>query len=190
MPTVWEYADHVAAGDTGYWRAATRRAAQVIDHRHPEVDHTRQIPMVQTLLQTAALLTYALARSNGEDPTTVCVSALHRWAAEHAVPQPPPADSSSNSAHWIEGAQRWRRDLDTAVDRQRRDLGELLRHAGHDVPAAAARGLHRYSPDPVVLVWLDLADIDPPLARAQVGTYDHYPAPRLALGVAALNDIA
>lgn len=189
MPTIWEYAEHVAADDTSHWQAATRRAAHLIAHHHPHVDLHSRIPLTQILLQTTALLTYALTRSNGDDPLTASAVAVHAWAAEHAVPEPPEPDGPMDSAQWETTIRRWQHAMGAAVDRQRRELALLLEQAGHDVPPPGFHALDRYSPDPVVLVWLDLADTDAPQTPAQYGTFDQYPGPRLSLGLAALADI-
>ena len=56
MQTIQDYADEVAANDKGQWRAATRRAAELIRHRHPTVDLSRRIPLTQILLLERALV--------------------------------------------------------------------------------------------------------------------------------------
>ncbi|GAA0546450.1 hypothetical protein GCM10010172_30150 [Paractinoplanes ferrugineus] len=68
MQAIAEYADEVAGGDTGGWRAAAPRAVQLIEHRHPTVDLSHRLPLTQILLQTGALITYGLAARDGVDP--------------------------------------------------------------------------------------------------------------------------
>ena len=75
-----------------------------------------------------------------------------------------------------------------SADRQVRDLGELLRAAGHPVPDPGRRGLDRHCADPVVMVWIGLVDTDNPGAGGV--TIDDFPAPLLSLAVSALGDLA
>jgi hypothetical protein len=58
MPTIWEYANQVAAGDTGSWLAATRRAAILLAPTHPVIALPRRIPVHQVLVQTTSLVVY------------------------------------------------------------------------------------------------------------------------------------
>jgi hypothetical protein len=145
--------------------------------------------LTQILLQTTALLFYGLAASNSEDPGSISPLAPFRWAAERMLPLPPHPDGPMSDTRWVEADQRWRQDLDRAVDWLRRDLAELLRQAGHAIPDADVRSLVRYSDDPVVMTWIDLADIDPPDSLALYGVLQQFPLPRLALGITALNDL-
>lgn len=64
-----------------------------------------------------------------------------------------------------------------------------MRDAGHDVPDADVRSLDRYSDDPVILTWIDLADTDPPGSPARYSVLEQFPLPRLAIGVTALHDL-
>lgn len=189
MPTIEAYAEDIAAGDRGQWRSATRRAAELLGPYQLTIDLARRIPLTQILLQTSALLLYGLAASNGEDPGSTSALAAFRWAAERTLPLPPYPDGSMSDTHWVEADRRWRQDLDRAVDRLRHDLAELLRRAGHAIPDADVRSLTRHSQDPVVMTWIDLADIDPPDSPTRYGVLQQFPLPRLALGVTALNDL-
>ena len=141
------------------------------------------------MLQTTALLLYGLAASNSEDPGRISPLAPFRWAAERTLPLPPHPDGPMSDTRWAEADRRWRQDLDRAVDRLRHDLAELLRRAGHATPDADVRSLARHSEDPVVMTWIDLADIDPPDSPARFGVLQQFPLPRLALGVTALSDL-
>lgn len=189
MQTIEAYAQQIAAGDRGPWRAATRRAADLLGSYQLTIDLTRQVPLTQILLQTTALLVYGVAAGNGEDPGSISAMVPLRWAAERTLPLPPHPDGPTSNADWIEADRRWRRELDRAVDRLRHDLAELLRRAGHPVPDADIRSLARYSADPVVMTWIDLADVDPPDTPARYGLLQQFPLPRLALGITALSDL-
>jgi hypothetical protein len=111
------------------------------------------------------------------------------WAADRMLPLPPHPDGPMTGTEWTQADSQWRLDLDRAVDRLRHDLADLLRRAGHDVPDADIRSLQRYSDDPVVMTWIDLADVDPPDSHARYSVLEQFPLPRLALGVTALNDL-
>lgn len=189
MQTIQQYADEIAAGDEGKWRAATRRAAELIGHRHPTVDLSRSLPLTQILLQTTALILYGLAASDSRHPVEVSPLAVSNWAADRMLPLPPHPDGPLSDTQWVDADREWRFDLDRAVERIRQDLAELLRRAGHAIPDADLRSLDRYSDDPVTMTWIDLADTDPPESAARYGVFEQFPVPRLALGVTALNDL-
>lgn len=183
MQTIEAYAEDVAAGDRGRWRSATRRAADLLGPHQLTIDLTQRIPLTQILVQTTALLLYGLAASNSEDPGSVSALVLFRWATERTLPLPPHPDGPMSDSHWVEADRSWRHDLDRAVDRLRHDLAELLRQAGHATPDADVRNLAQYSDDPVVMTWIDLADIDPPDSPARYGVLQQFPLPRLRLVV-------
>lgn len=163
MPTIWEYAEQVAAGDTGQWQAATRRAAILLAPSRPVLDLPRRLPVHQVLVQTTALVVHCLSvRLPGHLVTGFELAA---WAADHAVPCAPPATA----------------DVAAAVRRQQDDLAAILRTAGHQVPDPGVRSLHRHSPDPVVRQWHDLVDVDGEVTGG-------FPGPLLTLGVAGMTD--
>lgn len=134
MLTVWEYAEQVAAGDTGSWRAATRRAADMLAAPHPTIELPRIVPMQQILLQTTALLIYGLAQSRHADPGTVTGNDLAGWVTQQPVPAPPDPDDTVAGEQWTAAAMRWIPAMKAALQRQRDDLARLLRAAGHEVP--------------------------------------------------------
>ncbi|GAA0546456.1 hypothetical protein GCM10010172_30160 [Paractinoplanes ferrugineus] len=72
--------------------------------------------------------------------------------------------------------RRWRQQRDQAVERIRHDMAQLLRDAGHDVQDADVGRLSRYSDDPVVATWIDLADTDPPETAARYGVSSSTPS--------------
>lgn len=189
VQTIAEYADEVAGTDAGGWRAAVSRAAQLIEHRHPTVDLSHRLPLTQILLQTTALITYGLAARDDVEPGALSPLAVSAWAATRMLPLPPHPDSALSNDLWMHADRRWRQQRDQAVERIRHDMAQLLRDAGHDVPDADVRSLSRYSADPVVATWIDLADTDPPETAARYGVFEQYPVPRIALGVTALNDL-
>ena len=123
------------------------------------------------------------------NPDDVSPVALHNWAAERMLPLAPSPDGPMTGGQWSDADRYWRRDLERAVERIRHDLAKLLRHAGHAIPDPGIRSLDRYSADPVVMTWIDLADTDPPESRARYSVFEQFPVPRLALGVTALHDL-
>jgi hypothetical protein len=110
------------------------------------------------------------------------------WVAEHQMPMPPEPDGSLNVEDVAAVLGLWRLEVDAAVDRCCRDLAALLAAAGHEVPEPGSRRLDRYSPDPVISVWLTLVDTD---ARAlPVGSLlDLFRPPLLVLGLTGLVDL-
>jgi hypothetical protein len=189
MLTVAAFAEQVAAGDTGRWQTATRRAAAWISPLAPVIDLGREIPLAQLRLQTLALLVYALAGRYDGDPASVPAGDVLDWLTEHQMPMPPePPDP--NGADIPTMMRRWRDDMDTAVDRCRRDLAALLAAMGHEVPEPGRRGLDRYSPDPVINVWLTLVDTDAQPPQQIASLLDAFRPPLLVLGLSALMDLA
>ncbi|MBW6440161.1 hypothetical protein KZ829_41195 [Actinoplanes hulinensis] len=164
MPSIWEYADQVAAGDTGLWQAATRRAAILLAPTHPVISLPYRMPVHQVLVQTTALVVYGRTRTAGTPGHVVTGFELAAWVAEHVLPGP---DAGPGA-------------VATAVRRQLDCIAGMLRSTGHHVPEPGPRALHRYSPDPVVRLWHDLADVDD---APGLGGF-----PLLCLGVAAMSD--
>lgn len=161
MPTIWEYADQVAAGDTGPWLAATRRAAILLAPTHPVIALPRRIPVHQVLVQTTALVVYGRTFGTRARDHVVSGPELAAWVTEHALPGPDAApDAVAAALHRLVGT-----------------VAGMLRTAGHRVPDPGHRSLHRHSRDPVVQQWHDLTDVD-----------DAFPGPLLCLGVAAMSD--
>ncbi|MFC4069102.1 hypothetical protein [Actinoplanes subglobosus] len=161
MPTIWEYADQVAAGDNGYWLAATRRAAILLAPTHPVIALPRRVPVHQVLVQTTSLVVYGRTYGTRVADHVVSGPELAAWVTEHGLPGPEAAPGNIAAAV--------RRLLDTVAG--------MLRTAGHQVPDPGLRSLHRHSLDPVVQQWHDLTDVD-----------DSFPGPLLCLGVAAMSD--
>ncbi|GAA1637642.1 hypothetical protein [Actinoplanes couchii] len=162
MPSIWEYADQVAAGDTGAWKAATLRAAILLAPTHPVISLPSRLPVHQVLVHTTALIVYG--RTYGADvPGRHVVSGpeLAAWLTDHALPGPEsgPGNLAVAVRHLLEG------------------VASMLRTAGHRIPEPARRSLDRHSPDPVVQQWHDLTDVD-----------EAFPGPLLCLGVAAMSD--
>jgi hypothetical protein len=166
MPTIWAYAEQLAAGDTGRWHDATRRAAILLAPTRPVLELPHRMPVHHVLVQTTALIVLGLA-ARRHDHVVTCAE-LAAWAADHAVPCVPPTSP----------------EVTIAVRRQQSDLAALLRAAGHQVPDPGLRSLHRHSPDPVVRQWHDLADTDDETITA----YGVFPGPLLTLGIAAMAD--
>ena len=188
MLTVTAYAEQIAAGDTGRWQAATRHAAAWISPHQPTIDLTRQLPLTQLRLQTLAVLTYALAGSRGDDPASIHAGEVLGWVAGHLMPEPPqPGPLTGEELR--EALNLWRHELDAAVDRCCRDLAALLAAAGHEVPEPGTRRLDRYSPDPVISVWLTLVDTDTQAIPAG-SLLDMFQPPLLMLGLTGLADLA
>lgn len=161
MPTIWEYADQVAAGDTGPWQAATRRAALLLAPTHPVIALPRRLPVHQVLVQTTALVVYGRTGSARFPGHVVSGPELAAWAVEHAVP----------------GVGAAPGNIAAAVGRLLGSVAGMLRTTGHQVPEPGLRSLCRHSREPVIRLWHDLTDVD-----------DSFPGPLLCLGVAAMSD--
>lgn len=186
--TVAAYAEQVAAGDTGRWQTATRHAAAWISPLAPVIDLNRQLPLTQLEFQTLALLIYALAAARGADPARVSAGEVLDWVAEHQLPMPPEADGPLEVESVAAVYGLWRLKVDAAVDRCCRDLAALLAAAGHEVPEPGWRRLDRYSPDPVISVWLTLVDTDAQALPA-ASLLDLFRPPLLVLGLTGLVDL-
>ncbi|MEV6489305.1 hypothetical protein AB0M20_11850 [Actinoplanes sp. NPDC051633] len=186
LPTV-AFAEKIAAGDTGGWGSAVRHAAGWLSPQHPVIDLGRRIPLPQLMLQASALLVYGLARSRGTEPSTISAREVVDWVTERRLPPPPDPPRSIDEA--VEMLTLWRHELDDAADRQVRDLGALLRIAGHLVPAPGHRSLERFSSDPVVATWLALVDTEAPGVQP-ASMMDQFPATLLSLGLHALCEMA
>ncbi|WP_430791620.1 hypothetical protein [Actinoplanes sp. G11-F43] len=161
MPSIWEYADQVAAGDTGTWWTATRRAAVLLAPTHPVITVTGRLPVHQVLVQTTALVVYGRTHGSTAPGHVVSGPELAAWVTAHALPAP---DTAAGN-------------LAVAVRRLLDGVAAMLRSAGHQVPDPGLRSLRRHSRDPVIQQWHDLADVD-----------DAFPGPLLCLGVAAMSD--
>jgi hypothetical protein len=86
LPSFAAYADAVAGGDAGDWAAACRRASAVIEpHRAWRTNIYRDLWQM-SLLESTALLIYALARSRGTTPDAITEGVLLAWLT--AQPQP------------------------------------------------------------------------------------------------------
>jgi hypothetical protein len=190
MLTVTAYAEQVAARDTGRWQSATRHAAAWISPHTPVIDLSRQIPLAQLQLQTLALLIYALAAGHGRDPAHVPACEVLDWVAAHQIPAPPAPDTSVSGQGIAAAVGLWRHQMDAALDHCYRDLTALLSAAGHEVPEPGTRRLDRYSPDPVISVWLTLVDTDAQTAPQAVGLLDLFRPPLLVLGLTGLADLS
>jgi len=184
--SVWEYAAQLAAGDTRSWRSSTGRAADLLAPRHTVIDLPRLLPLRQVLVQTTALLVYAIARGDGGEPAAVTGGQVASWVVDRPVPHPLDAHGAARTEQGAASFVRWRTELAAAVQRQQDDLAAMLRRAGHDVPRAGARSLDRHSPDPVIALWLDLVDRD--TEAAAYGYNGGYTGPLLALGLAGVID--
>jgi hypothetical protein len=186
--TAAAYAKQVAAGDTGRWRAATRRSAAWLSPHSQVVDLGRQIPLAQLALQSLALLIYALASGRGGDSDGVSAGDVLGWLADHRIPLPPEPGAAVSREEFGAALSGWRHEVEAAADRCCRDLSALLVAAGHDVPEPGFRRLDRYSPDPVINVWLGLVDTDAQAPQVD-GLLDLFRPPLLVLGLTSLVDL-
>ncbi|MFC7528307.1 hypothetical protein [Actinoplanes sp. GCM10030250] len=208
MPTIWEYAEQVAAGDTGRWQAATRRTAILLAPTHPMIDLPHRMPVHQVLVQTTALVVHGLAMTAHTQGHMVTTRELAAWVTDHAVPpipatpelspepsrpepaspapaSPAPASPQPASPQPAAGAPPGRLlEIARAVRRQQDGLAALLRAAGHQVPDPGVRSLRHHSPDPVIRQWHDLADVD----DEDLSTPGGFRGPLLCLGIAAMAD--
>jgi hypothetical protein len=187
--TTTAYAEQLAAGDTGSWQSATRCAAAWIAPQAPTIDLSRRFPLTQLQLQTLALLIYGLARGRGDDPARFTAREVIDWLAQHRLPAPPEPAGPVTGDEVREALSLWRHEFDAALDRCCRDLTVLLAAAGHDVPEPGTRGLDRYSPDPVITVWLTLVDTE--AGTIPSASYlDLFRPPLLAVGLTGLLPLA
>ncbi|MEU4619532.1 hypothetical protein AB0G04_06085 [Actinoplanes sp. NPDC023801] len=161
MPTIWEYAGQVAAGDSGCWLASTRRAAILLAPTHPVIALPRRVPVHPVLVQTTALVVHGRTYGSSIHGHIVSGPELAAWVTEHALPDPGAAPGN----------------IAAAVRRLLDNVAGMLRKAGHQIPEPGPRSLRRHSADPVVQQWHDLTDVD-----------ESFPGPLLCLGVAAMSD--
>ncbi|GIF04297.1 hypothetical protein [Actinoplanes siamensis] len=173
MTFLWSYTEALAAGDEGWWRAATRHAADLLEADHWWLDPPGLVPVQHLLVETTALLSYALARSTGGDPDTVTGAQLAAWAAARPLPMldetvPDTVESSISLLHWSRIFEQQRL-------RQQNDLARLLLAAGHQLPGGG---------DPVADLWADLVDRENPGRRYGPGS--RLPGPALTLGLGAV----
>ncbi|GAA2674192.1 hypothetical protein [Actinoplanes palleronii] len=173
MTFLWSYTDALAAGDESWWRAATRHAADLLEADHWWLDPPGRVPVQHLLVETTALLSYALARSEDDDPETVTGAELSAWAA--ARPLPMLDETVPDSLEGSISLLQWSRIFEEQRLRQQNDLARLLRAAGHHLPA---------TDDPVAVLWQDLVDRDHPGRR--YGRDFRLPGPALALGLGAV----
>ncbi|WP_189333617.1 hypothetical protein [Actinoplanes ianthinogenes] len=187
MTFLWSYTDALAAGDEGWWRVATRHTADLLEAEHWWLDPPGPVPVQHLLVETTALLSYALARSRDGDPDTVTGAMLAAWAA--ARPLPMLDETVPDSIEGSLSLMQWSKIFEEQRLRQQDDLARLLHAAGHRLPAAdhqlAAPGHQRPEPaDPVMVLWNDLVDREHPGRR--YGPDSRLPGPALALGLGAV----
>ncbi|MFI1987713.1 hypothetical protein [Actinoplanes sp. NPDC020271] len=213
MTFLWSYTDALAAGDDGWWRAATRHTADLLEADHWWLDPPAHIPVQHLLVETTALLSYALARSRDDDPGTVTGAHLAAWAA--ARPLPMLDESVPDTVEGSISLLQWSRIFEEQRLRQQNDLADLLHAAGHDLPGALGHELpgaaghempgaaghempgaaghelpgaggHEMpgTDDPVTGLWRDLVDRDNPGRR--YGLDSRLPGPALTLGLGAV----
>ncbi|BCY06984.1 hypothetical protein [Actinoplanes sp. L3-i22] len=174
MTFLWSYTDALAAGDDGWWRAATRRAADLLEADHWWLDPPVLVPVQHLLVETTALLSYALARSADGDPGAVTGAQLAAWAAAHPLPM-----LDETVPDTVEGSTsllQWSRIFEQQRLRQESDLARLLSAAGHALPGTG---------DPVAELWRDLVDRKNPGRR--YGLESGLPGPALTLGLGAVR---
>ncbi|WIM98459.1 hypothetical protein ACTOB_002060 [Actinoplanes oblitus] len=197
MTFLWSYTDALAAGDEGWWRVATRHTADLLEAEHWWLDPPGPVPVQHLLVETTALLSYALARSRDGDPDTVTGAQLAAWAA--ARPLPMLDETVPDSLEGSLSLMQWSKIFEQQRLRQQNDLAGLLHAAGHQLTPAAptpapgplpsadpGRGPVPWPPpdDPVSALWCDLIDRDNPGRR--YGPDFRLPGPALALGLGAL----
>lgn len=173
MTFLWSYTDALAAGDEGWWRAATRHAADLLEPDHWWLDPPTFVPVQHLLVETTALLSYALARSRDHDPGTVTGPQLAAWAA--ARPLPMLDETVPDTAEGSTSLLQWSRIFEQQRLRQENDLAELLLAAGHELPGSG---------DPVTGLWQDLINRENPGRRYGLGS--RLPGPALTLGLGAV----
>jgi hypothetical protein len=170
---LWSYTDALAAGDDGWWQAATRHAADLLEADHWWLDPPGHLPVQHVLVETTALLSYALARSRDDDPGTVTGAQLAAWAAARPLPMLDEAVPDT-----VEGSMsllQWSRIFEEQRLRQQNDLARLLLASGHELPG---------TDDPVTGLWTDLIDRENPGRR--YGLDSRLPGPALTLGLGAV----
>jgi hypothetical protein len=170
---LWSYTDALAAGDEGWWRAATRHSADLLEAEHWWLDPPGLVPVQHLLVETTALLSYALARSEDGDPEKVTGAQLAAWAA--ARPLPMLDETVPDSVEGSISLLQWSRIFEQQRLRQQNDLARLLVAAGHRLPATDG---------PVAALWNDLVDRRNPGRR--YGPDSRLPGPALALGLGVI----
>jgi hypothetical protein len=171
------YAEVLAGGDASWWHAATRRTARLLEREHTWIDTSRAIPRQALLIDTTALLTYALARSRNEHPAAVTGMALAAWTCPRLAPLQQAiehlclAPGGDRSALWS-----WHGSLGRMWKAVVQETSYLLVAAGHllPVPDDPAPDEH-----PVVCLWAELVERDDPTRR-----YASMPGPALIHGLA------
>ncbi|HWS38652.1 MAG TPA: hypothetical protein VN408_38690 [Actinoplanes sp.] len=136
---LWRYTERLADGDDGWWYAATRRTADMLEDGFWWVDDTGPVPMAALLIDTTAVLVHGLSRSHGAHPADVTGTDLVNWAtpriagllqlAEDLYLRPP-ADPDGMWAWHRAFGREWR----TTVQQ----VAYLLVAAGHDLLPTAS----------------------------------------------------
>ncbi|GAA1652579.1 hypothetical protein [Actinoplanes couchii] len=154
---LWMYTDRLAAGDDGWWRASTRRTADMLSDGFWWVDDTGPDRSVWLLIDTTAVLVHGLARSHGAHPAEVTGADLVTWATPRIAGMlqlaedlflRPPVDPDGMWAWHRAFGQEWRATV--------QQVAYLLVAAGHELLPAA---------DPVSVLWRDLTEGDDPGRR-------------------------
>ncbi|AEV82952.1 hypothetical protein ACWT_1933 [Actinoplanes sp. SE50] len=174
MTFLWSYTEALAGGDVGWWRAATRHAADLLEADHWWLDPPALVPVQHLLVETTALLSYALARSVDGDPGAVTGAQLGGWAA--ARPLPLLDETVPDSLEGSLSLLQWSRIFEEQRLRQQNDFARLLVAAGHRLPATG---------DPVADLWQDLVDREN--SGRRYGLAGRLPGPALALGLGAVR---
>lgn len=171
------YTEALAGSDTSWWHAATRRAAGLLEREHTWIDTSRAIPRQTLLIDTTALLTYALARSRTEHPAAVTGTALAAWTSPRLAPLHQAiehlflAPGGDQSALWS-----WHGSFGRIWKAAVQETSYLLVAAGHLLPVPG-----HPTPDehPAVRLWAELVERDDPTRR-----YASMPGPALIHGLA------
>ncbi len=167
----------LTGGDTSWWHAATRRTARLLGGEHTWIDTSSVIPRQALLIDTTALLTYALARSLNEHPAAVTGTELAAWAC----PRLTPLRQAIEHLCLVPGCDRdalwsWHGSFGRIGKAVVQEASYLLVAAGHllPVPGHPAPG-----ENPVVCLWADLVEREIPTRR-----YASMPGPALIHGLA------
>lgn len=180
MPTLIEYADAVARGDTGAWRAAVDRAAALtVAHQRHWTVGVGTYPDQEVPFRGLALLVYALAGQRHADPADVDAAELVEWLAEHREVDTRDMELAE-LRQWLAEQHEPRRI--TA-------LAAMLTAAGHTLPPRVHRVDWRDTGDPVIDTWaqmtmLDSGDPDP---HDVLGSSGPWPDPVLPEGLHSLE---
>jgi hypothetical protein len=168
MPTLIEYADQVAGGDTGVWRAAVDRAV-ALTPRWTVGQGT--YPDQEVPFRGLALLVYALANHHQVDPAEIDTTVLATWLAEHREVNTSDMDPAE-LGRWL---------AEQHEPRRMTALAAMLTAAGHILPPRTLWVEVRPTGDPVADIWaqmtcLDSGDPDP---RDFLGSTGPWPDPVL-----------